>query len=412
MFHELNLMLNLKKIQKAISYIHGKTTTVEKIGFFINEEYMFDHYENIMMNLNSKNFDLILDDKFNSERYGDLLERLADKGWYVQFLQDVIYRYKYKILISHLYVGGSTVKPGTVFSRCKNVLFRVFNRLGKKTNTHVNIHQQYLQNIIGDINIRFMYGADAGVNSFYEYGNNYCELFDLFFCHGPRDAEITKNVFNKPIYIMGEPRYDQFFEKWCDPVHMVNLREKYSVDNKKKTILFITTVSDYFSTIETYAESMRKLLVSYNVIIRPHPLEVNPRSSRFNQKVLDIVTSGDFVFCGDLYQDMSELYLISDYVFCDYGASIFSAIYMGKRIILLNHEGVKKDSVISTSTALEVRKYLPSINQHEDNFLSYLEADWTRWDKAKEKASDHYFGKINTDASKRAALYLSNMLGG
>ena len=32
----------------------------------------------------------------------------------------------------------------------------------------------------------------------------------------------------------------------------------------------------------------------YNVILRPHPLEIDPQFSRYNQKVFDIINSGVF----------------------------------------------------------------------------------------------------------------------
>ena len=404
-------MPNLRKLQKSLRYITGKTTAVDKIAFLINENYMFDHYENIMENLSPQKFDLILVDTFKNVEHNNILDKLLAKGWTVKFLQDVIYNYKYKILISHVYFGGSTVKSGSIFSRSVNVFIKVINNLLKIININIEVRQQYLQNIIAETNVRFMYGADAGIKSFYEYGNNYCELFDHFFCHGPEDARITKRLFDKPIFVMGEPRYDHFFEKLHDQVYLCNLRKKYSIDHKKESILFITTVNDYFSTIETYAERIKNLSLNYNVIVRPHPLEIDFKSSKFNQKVFDIVTSGDLIFCGDLYQDMTELYLLADYVFCDYGGSIFSAIYMNKRIILLNHEAVKKDEVVTNSTAMEVRKYLPSIDQEETDFLNYLNTDWSRYDNNLKKARAFYFGKINADASKRAARYLSNMLG-
>ena len=391
-----------------LRYIYGKQSKVNKIAFYINEEYMFDHYENIMKHLSPNSFDLILHDKFNNKNYDYLIERLKSYDWNVKFLQDILYKYKYKVFVSHVYLGGSTTAPGNIFLRLVIILHKILHKLSLKL--YINKNEQYLQKIIGELNIRFMYGADNGVNSFYSYGNNYNELYDIFLCHGPRDAEITKSLFDKPIHIMGYPRYDKFFEKVDDKVYKNKLCEKYLIDNSKKTILWITTVNKHFSTIETYSERMKNLLVSYNVIVRPHPLEIDPQYSRFNQNVLDIVSNENFFLSDDRYQEMTELYLISNFVFCDYGGSIFSALYMDKRIILLNHKEVEKDLVVSSSTSNEAREYFPSINQDDDNFSSYLDADWTQWDEAKEKARDYYFGKINTDASKRVASYLSNIL--
>jgi CDP-glycerol glycerophosphotransferase (TagB/SpsB family) len=403
----------MNQIKRIVSYILGNYTIVPKIAFYINEEYIINHYHNVMMELDNDSFEIILDNKFKGEKYKDLIERLTSYSWKVLFLNNVLYVRKYKVLVTHLYLGGNTTDSGTVFSRLLVVYTKIINKLIKVVglSEFKEPHKQYFQNILGLYNIRFMYGADAGVNSFYEYGNNYNKLFDIFFCHGPRDAEITKSLFDKPIFIMGYPRYDNYFERSGNSVDKNNLQRKYLVDNKKKTILLITTVNNNFSTIETYCEKMDKLTEFYNVIVRPHPLEIDFQNDRFNQNVLDIVTNSKFILCDDRYQDMTALYLISDYIFCDYGGSIFSALYMDKRIILLNHKEVEKDLVVSTSTSMEVREYLPSISQHEDSFLSYLGMDWTRWDQARKKAREYFFGNINTDASKRSAQYLTNMLG-
>jgi len=275
--------------------------------------------------------------------------------------------------------------------------------------TKVTFTQQYIQNILGNYNICFMYGADIGVDSFYKYDNNYNELFDMFFCHGPRDSEITRKIFNKPIFEMGYPRYDNFFTKNNDKNYLKLLKNKYLPSNNKKTILWITTVNDYFSTIETYFHEMKKLSNEFNIIIRPHPLEINPECIRFNVNVSNMVRSKEFILSDNAYQDMTELYLISDYVFCDYGCSVFSALYMDKKILLLNHRNAKKDEVVSNSTALEARRYLPGINESDVNFSTFLNIDWSNFDKRREEARKFYFGNIEKDASKLTAKFLTSL---
>ena len=402
----------MKSIKLKVNYILGRYTVVNKIAFFINEEYIFDHYHNVMMHLENHSFDIILANKFRNEKYNDLIERLQSYGWNIKFINDVLYVNKYKLLLTHLYLGGSTVEKGALFSRMIFIFMEIFNKLLSKfyiKNIDI-VKKQYFQNILGLYNIRFMYGADTGKNSFHEYGNNYNELFDLFFCHGPHDAKLTKDLLDKPVFIMGYPRYDSYFKKHGDNLIRNNLLQKYDVQNEKKTILWICTANKLFSTIETYAEKMKQLTDVYNVIVRPHPLEIDPQYDRFNRNVLDIVTSGDFLLNDDRYQDMTELYLISDFIVCDYGGSIFSALYMNKRILLLNHEGVYKDLVVSTSTAMEARKYFPSVDQNENNLLHYFEMDWSLYDKKRADARMYYFGALNKNSSEAAANYLNNYM--
>jgi hypothetical protein len=396
------------RFKKLIRYITGQYDSVQKIAFYVNEEYMFDHYENILACLDVDSFDLVLSDKFQSESYIGLINRLKSNSWNIHYLGDVIYKYKYRVFISHLYLGGNTTSAGTIFSRLINICYKGLGKLFPKMKGKGS--QQYVQSSLGAYNIRMMYGADSGVNSFYEYGNNYCELFDVFFCHGPRDAEITKSVFSKPIFIMGYPRYDNYFELRDNSLNKDLLQEKYGLDRGKKTILWITTWAPHFSTIETYFKRMAMLVEHYNVIVRPHPLEIDPQYSRFNKSVFNLVTNGTFILSDNRYQDMTELYLVSDHVFCDYGASIFCALYMDKRIVLLNHKDVEKDLVASTSTSMEARDHLPSVNQDEDDLLDYLVMDWVLFDHNRQGARKYYFGDINVDASKRAAKYLTNCL--
>ena len=64
------------RFNQMLRYIYGKQSKVNKIAFYINEEYMFDHYENIMKHLSPNSFDLILHDKFNNKNYDYLIERL------------------------------------------------------------------------------------------------------------------------------------------------------------------------------------------------------------------------------------------------------------------------------------------------------------------------------------------------
>lgn len=399
------------------NYLFGTYNTIDKIAFFINEEYIFDHYHNIMAALEIDTFDIILTDKFNAPSYLPIVNTLKQNGWNVRFLNDVMFIDKYKCLLTHLYLGGNTDKSGSILSRFFAIGVQALNKLFSKLKIKKTfmVKKQYLQNILGFYNIKFMYGADSGVEKYHEYKNDYNELFDMFFCHGPRDTNITLQLFHKPVFQMGYPRYDSYFKNITNPSVRERLLKQYTCDPNKKTILWICTVNIHFSTIETYTPAMEKLLNHFNIIVRPHPLEIDPQYSRFNQKVLDIVSSGIFILNDNAYQDMTELYLISDFVVCDYGGSIFSAMYMDKRIILLNHQNVYKDTVVSTSTSMEARDYLPSINEDETDKLSdyfYNEEFWIEADKKRDNARHLFFGDSRGGSAEKTAHYLSTILKG
>ena len=215
-----------------------------------------------------------------------------------------------------------------------------------------------------------MYGLD---NNF-KY-KDYDNLFDEFLCHGPKDSEFYKKNFNSKVSNMGYPRYDNYLNNKDNNEMKKNLLKKYSCSLEKPTILWICTTSEFFSTIATYAKYMEMLREKYNVILRPHPIEIDPNQRRFKKYVLDIVNSKKFILSLDSDQNMEELYLISDYVFCDYGGSIFSALYCCKNILLLNHKNHIHDFRLHESTSLEIRNYLPAIDESNcnNNFPSIVE---------------------------------------
>ena len=104
-------------ISKNLNYVFGKYIPVSKVAFLINEEYIFDHYHNVMLEMKNDEFDIILDNKFKSVTYTDVVDGLKNNGWSVKFLDEVVFVNKYKCLVTHLYLGGETTEHGTLFSR-------------------------------------------------------------------------------------------------------------------------------------------------------------------------------------------------------------------------------------------------------------------------------------------------------
>jgi hypothetical protein len=367
-----------------------------------------NHYHNVMVEMDNERFDVILADKFKGVRYEPLIDRLTSYSWSVIFLSDVFWIYKYKCLVTNHYFGGETVEQSSFIYRFAYLIIQSINHflpfLGIKK--IVQIKKQYFQNIMGKYNIRFMYGADVGGEKFGSWNN----LFDLFFCHGPNDSKMIKDMFDKPVYEMGYPRYDGYFNS---NKNIIEIKNKFNCDNDKKTISWICTVSEYFSTIETYYLAMKELASDYNIIIRPHPLEIDKQYDRYNETVHKIVTSDNFILNDDSFQDMVELYQISDFIVCDYGGTIFSALYMEKNILLLNHNSVHKDLGIYTSTSMDVRNYLLNINQQDSyKIKEYLQDDelWKKSHKRMQEARSLYFGDHYGDSATKAAEKLIILL--
>jgi hypothetical protein len=353
-------------LKKLINYIFQRYTTINKIAFFINEEYIFDHYFNVIKKLDTNHFDIVLDNKFQKNEYKNFINKLNFHSFNVVFLKDVLLLKKYKILITHLYLGGDKIDNGTILFRLKTMFFHLMKKIG--INWLKLPPDQYFQKKLGLYNIRFMYGADVGGDKFGKFNH----LFDEFFCHGPNDSKFIKERFDGVIYEMGYPKYDNYFYNLNNEEFKNDLLKKHLCNSKKPTILWICTVSKYFSTIETYEQAMSKLTEKYNIILRPHPLEITPGNFRYNEKVDEICNSDKFIVRKDPLQNMSELYFIADKVFCDYGGSIFGALYLNKDIILMNHRNAHMDPGIYRSTSMDVRNYLPSINEEDFNDIQEI----------------------------------------
>ena len=389
-------------------YFYNKPKIIDKIAFLITEQYLVQHYKNILNHLKIDSFEIIFVNKFKQTRYKELINNLRSKGCSVVFLEDVLYRYKYKILLTHMYLGGNTIIEDTKIIKLKLLIGKLLKKFG--INFLKTINQQYFQKKLGIYNIKFMYGLDVALKL-----KNYNEVFDEFFCHGRRDSKIYKKIFNKKTFAMGYPRYDDYFAITNNTDMKNHLLKKYSCSNKKPTILWICTTSRSFSTILTYEKYIEKLTDKYNVILRPHPMEIDPKRKRFRQKVLDIVNSKKFLISKNPSQKMTELYLIADYVFCDYGGSIFSALYCNKNILLMNHQNMAMDRRIYQSTAIEIRDYLPSINEKDcnDHFIKKIDNILSSPQNLIQlrKARKVYFGaKKNENCSPKVAYRLKQLL--
>lgn len=393
----MRLKKNILNCLKYIFYIFNFSKKINKIGFFINEEYILDHYLNILDKLDINNFELVISDHLKKNIY--FMRTITNSYNYV-FLSDALFFRKYKIFITHLSFGGKNYISHNFFNRIKILFYIISNRLIGLFNDE-NKYSFNLQKIIGKYNIKFMYGVDDGGS----YYNDYNKVYDEFYCHGPIDAKNIRHFFNKPTFQIGYPKYDKYFENLNNYSLKKKIKSEFSCDQNLKTILWICTKSKYFSTIETYAEHMKKLSKKFNIILRPHPAVINLKHKEFRQKTYDIANSSHFKLSNKSNQIMFNLFLISDYVFCDYGGSIFGAIYLEKKILLMNSKFAKDDNTIFginfKSNSIKSRKFLPYVENDQVDFeslITKLDSDY-EINRVKE-AKKIYFGKTKKNCSE------------
>jgi hypothetical protein len=132
---------------------------------------------------------------------------------------------------------------------------------------------------------------------------------------------------------MGYPRYDGYFDRNLDTSGVVR---EFEIDPARKTILWMTTTGEGASSIPGFARPISGLMDQYNVIARPHPI-----AFRAEPGDIELLRSLNFKIDANALRDMNRLYKAADFVLCDYGGSAFGAIYLGKKLILLDVPGSK-----------------------------------------------------------------------
>ncbi len=358
---------------------------VKKIGFYIHSTVIYDHYKNIIKHLGSKFTEVILDDNCKENLNASFINKLKLDAVTIKLRSQVLGVYKYKYLVTNHYMSGNSKSAES--------------------------NDQYLPCKLGINNIRFMYSFDHGDWSLQKWN----ELYDIFFCLGKTDSELIKNHFQGDVFTIGYPKYDSYFEDGLKNRKKI-LSKGIGLDVGKKTIVIFTTVSKYFSTIQSFWTQIIKLVSSFNVIIRPHPLEISPESDRFRPRTLDLINDERIKVSVNPHEELVNLYTIADITICDYGGSIFSSLYLNKNIVLLNNQNALNDDSISNSNSITIRNFIPNyfpmnINHLYENLTSnsYLEKNHEMCQLARE----HYFGerqgyKCTVEVVNKLKMLLNN----
>ena len=89
--------------------------------------------------------------------------------------------------------------------------------------------------------------------------------------------------------------------------------------------------SEWLDNINLWSPFVRQILDKYSVIVRPHP-----KSIAVNPNIVNKLTEMGFAVDIKGNRELKVLYKAADLVLADYGGSVMSAIYMKKKIVLLN----------------------------------------------------------------------------
>jgi hypothetical protein len=391
---------------------------VNKIAFLVHEPTMYAHYSSVWAEMKRTNFVIILLYKFNDQcnqqvlgakKFVDQLNQLGYEFYYFDdLLRDNI---KFQYVVSNHKIGGRSARPASLIvkllQKTNNLIKHIINFVTKVSNGSTKYRillsdrVQYFPLQVGLCQIRFMYGADIGDGWSLKDWN---EIYDLFLCHGPNDEAQLRKRFRGKTAVMGYPRYDRFFSPDLD---VSNIIKEFGINPSKMTILWMSTLGKDASSIPCFAKVIAKLASEYNIIARPHPI-----AFREEPENIELLRSLSFNIDDDATRDMNELFKVADVILCDYGGSAFGAIYLEKRLILLDVPGSEDQYTVVNSSNLELREYFPSIALSDADRLQLLIKDegfWKAQQGSMREISDKYFADNRGNSSKMAVQILSDI---
>jgi hypothetical protein len=342
----------------------------------------------------------------------DFLARVQAAGYETVWADETIRNgIRYSHVVSNHKMRGDSAQPAPRRVRAMyaldHALKRGINRacraLGQpeRFGFHGFAPKQYWPLQIGDTQIRFMYGADVGEGRSLAPWN---AIYDAFLCHGPNDAQQLAKRFKGRTFQMGYPRYDGYYAPDLDV--SAEARE-FSIDPSRKTLLWMPTFGKGACSIPHFAQALAPLRERYNFIVRPHPL-----SFRKSPDEIALLRSLGFLLDNQPARDMNKLLKLADVMLCDYGGSAFGAVYLRKRMVLLEVPGARDWYTVRNASNLELAQHYPAFGPDRADEIGALlddEAFWREQAASAAPLADKYFADFRGHSAQRAAGILSNI---
>jgi glycosyltransferase involved in cell wall biosynthesis len=152
-----------------------------------------------------------------------------------------------------------------------------------------------------------------------------------------------------PCEIVGNPRFDRWFENGLDPQRLSSIRARLKPD--RRTVLYLPTWGR-LSSLSNFGKAIAELTDDFNVIAKVHhntdSLEIRKKNVLGQEGLEDVFGASD---------DLLYLLACADIVISDFSGAIFDSINVGKPVILLQKEpealiGAEKFSLESIEYAL------------------------------------------------------------
>ncbi len=311
---------------EAIGPSYRRNRTVPKIGVLLQHPYLFSRFSAVLRYLDRSEFDVLYIDCPQQE---EIINWTKERNFTVRNLVSVIQdRERYKVVLSH------------------NVWFAM------------DVDNGFVPSLIGQQHVRLMYSNGKEKEETIKRHNF---IYDAILCYGPRHiALLKKNGVEAKIYAVGNPRLDRFFNR-----SFLHLKKDLNLSNEKKTILWLPTLDGQCNNIDQFLDIINRLSDQYNVIISLHKISAYRYvfDERLNKSKVCVLKNIDSV----------ELMQICDFVFCDYGGSALSAIYLDKNIVLLDVDNIGNSRLMdvcgSDSSEFYIRKFFPHYSVRDEQRL-------------------------------------------
>lgn len=338
-----------------------------KLAFFVHTAEMFNHYQAVWRLLGADKFDIVLhgNDKDRAES-----RLLAGQLGYCchDFTAVIEAGYQYDAMVSN--------------------------------HNMIRYEKKLLNQLLARRQVRFMYALGKARHNFSDWNQNY----DLILCYGPWQADQLRACSDAVIFQMGYPRYDDYFRF---PERQKERPADLQLDPGKETVLWLPTWRELCS-ISRFADSVAALCDRYNVIVKTHPLSVNS-----DPQMLAILDQYRYTAVITHVYDNLSLLRCADYVVCDYGGTAFGAIYLDKKLILLNMPDADQDSLTGdASPDVLLRQEIVNLDMENRWQLPELLADasiWEAQEKTRAQLRRRHFAPTFGFSAELAALALQNI---
>jgi len=296
--------------------------------------------------------DFVYDEGERLEKGESIIKCLDEKIEYV-LLSEVLGKVKYRILFS---TGGQVFQQKVTYSSYFKYLYALsigsfiehfkiseffLETVGRSLTgggKHAEKFGKYpIERAIGKKVIKYPKGLDINKATYPE--DQWKNVFDIYLCHSNIDQNLINNKFPDAKCIkIGYPRYDNIPS--ISNAKNIIYNEIKSIDAEKPLLLWMPTMikirGELIDNIRIWIPIFKKILDKYNILIRVHP-----KMLVMDTKIATYLKDLGFLVDVKKVRNLGVLYQASDLVLADYGGSVLSAVYMKKKLILLNSSSRK-----------------------------------------------------------------------